>query len=431
MGAGSEAGRAESFVATTSLMSDFQTVPIPDDRVFDILDCIARDTQSEHDRNQVSITVEGSVRPFSLSTVREQNDVANMLETRARVARIIVATLYFQGYSLNISIERLDGYDQVKVTGLPDQFEVASRVASVVRTAFKKYDRFEVINSELAPALAALYDNRELLVSRLEGTTVHIFEQNVAYRKQLDESHLEAKRALNAEIEGLRTRLEGEYQAKAKDLQEERERIELQLKELDNRNNTHARRQIHKDLKAALQERHTTFTLTRDTSRKRYPIRVAFAVIGAFLIVVAGVTLWRSFGLTSDPWAIARSIGSLSALVIMTIFYIKWEDSWSQAHADEEFRLKRFDLDVDRASWLVEVMLEWKAAEGGEIPNELLERLSNGLFEPAGQSESLQHPVEHVLAGLLSSPAAVRVKFPNGEAEFDKGSIKKAKQDQA
>jgi len=46
------------------------------------------------------------------------------------------------------------------------------------------------------------------------------------------------------------------------------------------------------------------------------------------------------------------------------IFFIRWQDRWYEAHANEEFRFKRLDLDVDGASWLVEMMLEWRGVEG-------------------------------------------------------------------
>ena len=76
------------------------------------------------------------------------------------------------------------------------------------------------------------------------------------------------------------------------------------------------------------------------------------------------------------------------------IFYIRWNDSWFRQHADEEFQLKRFELDIDRASWVVEMALEWKDEKGTEIPEELIERFTENLFKDQNIFESAKHPSE-------------------------------------
>jgi hypothetical protein len=53
--------------------------------------------------------------------------------------------------------------------------------------------------------------------------------------------------------------------------------------------------------------------------------------------------------------------------------------------ADEEFRLKRISLDVDRAIWVVETALEWQEQKQ-TIPPQLLEQLSRDLFATALRS---------------------------------------------
>ena len=39
-----------------------------------------------------------------------------------------------------------------------------------------------------------------------------------------------------------------------------------------------------------------------------------------------------------------------------------------EQHAQTEFQLKQFELDMERASWIVETSLEWKDAKGTSIP---------------------------------------------------------------
>ena len=84
-------------------------------------------------------------------------------------------------------------------------------------------------------------------------------------------------------------------------------------------------------------------------------------------------------------------------LTVMVVFYIKWIDRWAQIHANEEFRLKRLDLDIDRSSWIVEVALEWQEEKGGAIPQELLDKLTHNLFAYSQNEETIRHPYEDIM----------------------------------
>jgi hypothetical protein len=103
------------------------------------------------------------------------------------------------------------------------------------------------------------------------------------------------------------------------------------------------------------------------------------------------------------------------------VFFIRWQDRWSEVHAAEEFRLKRFDLDIARASWLVEVMLEWNTAEK-EFPKELIQNLASGLFQQIPSGPSIKHPAEEILGALLSS-SGVNLKFPGGDVSLDRKGV--------
>ena len=96
--------------------------------------------------------------------------------------------------------------------------------------------------------------------------------------------------------------------------------------------------------------------------------------------------------------------------------------------ADEEFRLKRFELDIDRASWVVEMALEWKDEKGTEIPKELIDRLTRGLFSDQKDAKIPKHPSEELANALLSASTRLSLKIPGlGEASIDKKGIQKFK----
>lgn len=144
------------------------------------------------------------------------------------------------------------------------------------------------------------------------------------------------------------------------------------------------------------------------------------------LAVASGWALWattHSLNAGVPFWyPLVRLAVSLSAFASSVVFYIRWQDRWAEVHAAEEFRLKRFDLDIARASWLVEVMLEWSEAKS-EFPKELIQKLANGLFDQVPSGPLAKHPAEEILGALLSS-SAVNLKFPGGDVSLDRKGVK-------
>jgi hypothetical protein len=121
-------------------------------------------------------------------------------------------------------------------------------------------------------------------------------------------------------------------------------------------------------------------------------------------------------------------LGALG-FAVSAVFYIRWNDQWFRQHADEEFRLRQLELDVDRASWVTELALEFRD-EKGEIPSGLIERLSNGLFTSFRKTEPVQHPSEDLVSLLLGASSGLRVNVPGiGEATLSRKGLQKFKQE--
>lgn len=89
-------------------------------------------------------------------------------------------------------------------------------------------------------------------------------------------------------------------------------------------------------------------------------------------------------------------------------------DRW--AHADEEFRLKRLELDIDRASWLVEMLLEWSEEKDGAVRREIVEALARGLFQVQGSVRPTLHPVKSFLL------PSCRLRHPTSGCSWHWGS---------
>jgi hypothetical protein len=235
---------------------------------------------------------------------------------------------------------------------------------------------------------------------RLEELQVNIFGDSDAQRRRIEEALEHDRDRLERTYQERHRQLEAEHAGRAEDLTKRLEELEKRRKALDERDNSQTRRDLQKELKKVLQERNASFSLTRGTEGKMLPIKITCAL---FIVALAGVSAWALYKTTQplppgEPYwfGMVRLGLALAALAWFVVFYVRWQNRWTEAYASEEFRLKRLDLDVDRASWLVEVLMEWRAAGGAEVPQELIARLANGLFEPgmasalATQAEAIQ-----------------------------------------
>ena len=111
---------------------------------------------------------------------------------------------------------------------------------------------------------------------------------------------------------------------------------------------------------------------------------------------------------------------------LTAVFYIRWNDQWFRQHADQEFRLQQLALDVDRAGYATEMLLEWQEDKGGEMPAVMLDRLTAGLFTDQTTVARVRHPSEDVIAALLKASSSVRVDVPGiGEATLTGRQIRK------
>lgn len=242
-------------------------------------------------------------------------------------------------------------------------------------------------------------------------------------KKSLEAEHEERKKQLNAEVEGERTKLA-----------QQREALDQEKKTLDDRTNTHARRGIHRELKNAIKGRYSKFELTPETKQLRRPIHVAcwagLAVLGVASVYfgheLMTLSTLANAPMTTIGFAIIRQLGLTLGFLALLAYYIRWMNRWHDKHADAEFALKQFDLDVDRASWVVETALEWRAAGGGRIPTILLQGVTRHLFEGfEARSNEEMHPADYLASALLGSASGVDLKVPGGSIKLERSGVRK------
>jgi hypothetical protein len=151
-------------------------------------------------------------------------------------------------------------------------------------------------------------------------------------------------------------------------------------------------------------------------------VSAAVAVIGLFYPPAA------TAGSTEVWLHLLRVPAGVIGFAFASVFYIRWNDQWFRQHADEEFRMRQLELDIDRASWITELALELRD-EKGELTAALLDRLSAGLFT-SRSSEAVKHPTQDLLAALLGESSLLRIKSPRIgiEAEVGRRGIRRAEE---
>jgi len=241
---------------------------------------------------------------------------------------------------------------------LPDAFngepQVKTQVAIAFYQVFRKHARSNILD-EIHPLLSEFYSRREEVLVRLEELQARLLSEFAARHQEIEEA------------------MRKEYAEGEQDLAERR-------KQFDDRDHTHVRRALRDELRKTFEELTQAPWPTPAMERKRRPVKLAFACL---IAICSALLAWAGYRMSQplegEPFwfPFARLALSLVVLAAGLMLYIRWQDWRSTADAREEERLKQLGVDFNWANWLVEVMLEWRAASGGDIPRELLERLTD------------------------------------------------------
>ena len=317
--------------------------------------------------------------------------------------------------------------------GRPNSEDIIE-VVSIINKKLKAFDPKRSGASTLSEEQAHFEALHNSNIERLELLNEDLIRNTHEYRLKLDDEYRKKIEQLDGELAERKSELNSEIELKKSEVSQQEKELEEKKKELDDSNNTHARREIRRDILKEIKSRQTKFNLTDGTNKLRTPI--AIAMIGLIVIFVGlGIVSAKEFYdmLQGDDInkiiiaGIKQAIYSGGAIASV-IFLIRWMNRWFELHSQSEFSLKQFELDMERASWLVETSLEWKDAKGTAIPPELLESLSRNLFINEGQKvEQVQHPADQLASALMGSASAVKLKAGDSSIEIDPKKLAKKK----
>lgn len=272
-------------------------------------------------------------------------------------------------------------------------------------------------------------------LERLESLNEELIRSSEEFRRKLEGQYQERADELEEKHQQRTQHLQDEIDKKRKELESRENEMREKLNEIDDRQNTHVRRELRKSIIDEIRSRSEDMSLTKSTSRLRWPIHavcialmllfgsgaVFYAVELGQLIREDGTSNWALMAILSKQLFLSLSFGATA------VFYIRWLNSWFSEHASNEFRLRQLQLDVERASWVVETAFEWKGAEGSTIPNELLEPITKNLFSPEDNIRQDFHPADQLASALLGTASTVKLKVGDSEVNLDGKRLSKVK----
>ena len=333
---------------------------------------------------------------------------------------------------LRVSRDREKGADNVYISfseNPPDSVDIIRSIVAIQKQ-FVPFNQYAAIDRALGPEIAEFYRLREDGLSRLERLTQRIVKETQEYRMQVDAELAKEKKSLSDLFEQKNRALETKYEERNSELDSRELHLEERRKDLDDRSARHARREQSRSLQEKISERSENFALTSSTKQKRLPVHAIFIALLTFtgVSIVEFVLSSPLTGLEGSALLlpIARLLLSTIGFALTAVFYIRWNDRWFRQHADQEFRLQQLALDVDRAGYATEMLLEWQEDKGGEMPAVMVDRLTTGLFTDQTTTTAVRHPYEDVTAVLLKAASNIKIEVPGvGELTLPGRQVRK------
>lgn len=415
-----------------------QSLQIPRQSDSSVIECFKK-VAEEFDIDQLSIEVVG-YPSFGQVTLSEKNEALDAI-IEADTVIIIRISMNVSGLSINYNRGGNPGSTNEQTQKSPyfDELEFVSNNNTQIlgQDIIKVVTMFAHQLSAYTPArglgetpeqvkLSAIHN---ATLDRLERLNEKLVSSTHDYRKKLDTEFSEKSEKLEQSYENKEQSLEQKYSEAHEAIEEEKKALEGRRKELDDKDNTHARREIRKDILKEIKNRQQEFKLTQGTVALRKPISIAMIVLVSIFLIGAGTTgvelLNKSLSGNDLILTIVKQAFYTFGAVGSLIFFIRWMNRWFEQHSLTEFHLKQFELDMERASWLVETSLEWKDAKGTAMPPELMQSLSTNLFSNRDDVEHVVHPADQLASAIFGSASAIKLQAGDSLIEVDPKKLKK------
>lgn len=279
-------------------------------------------------------------------------------------------------------------------------------------------------------------DGLNAVLSRMTAVTAGMME-DLAKSQIAQESRMTSLiESQTREFEAQKSKLEETYQKHIEDLDIRRKELDTRESEMDNASTRSTRRKLRGAITNAIKENQKAEIIPESARKVRTPI-LWIANVGILApLFFSGWAFWQVSDIPGTMsgnalnWYITSLIlrGSLGifASVAIALYLLKYLRNIEADAGRRALALEQNLFDIDRASWVIETVMELKEEEGmTSVPGPWLEGVTRGLFKHHNEEETEKGPVD-ALVGLMGSGMALKVKSGDSEVSFDAKASKSA-----
>lgn len=431
-------------------MSDEQRIKIPRASDTAIIDCFKK-IGKEYDTHNIRVSALASINIGEVNLSSNENaDFEALLKHKST----LIALCSLQVKGLNITYHRGGQYepqdkspifDEILLKWNTQQGNLSNKdklnIVFVINSELKAFEPGRFVNSGLSEEQSQLLSIHSSTLDRLQKLNEDLISKGSEFREDIEKRYEKKSAELELQIKNQKEKLDQDHEQKTKKLEEREKTLSDKLAAIDDRDNTHVRREIRDHMLSDVKARIEKFGVSESTEGKRRPV---FFGIMFMIVVILGMLSYTALemsqlasplgntGANEPPiiyWLWVKIMVLSLSLLGTILYYIKWQNKWAEQHASSEFQLQQFHIDVNRANWVIESCLEWQKETDSIIPTALLENIARNLFDrPNEELEKVIHPSDELASALLGSASRLKMKVGDSELEFDKpGKIKPTK----
>lgn len=312
----------------------------------------------------------------------------------------------------------------------------------------------------MAPPIAAsseagsAMDQSQAILNRVSSAIATLVEHTAERQKELDETRYSLGKEAEKAAKLNKAAAAAEVKKIEEDFADKEKALTERESELDDRANTHVRREFAKQMATLSDTQLSSNLLTKSKNSFWVPLAIcmlAVAILG--IIVFWELSYIQSF--SANIGEIAKDSGLTPAQKTILIGNVNYQILYAQIRiaiqsiglaalvwfalrmassryslvSGWERDLHRFRLDTERAGFLVEGDLEARKVNQEGLPDVLLESFSRNLFTSSdgGHSPSSSEGLGGALNALLGQAAKVRVGPDGVNVEIEGKGIRKAR----
>jgi hypothetical protein len=317
------------------------------------------------------------------------------------------------GYSISINTDK-GFYFTLNTQGPGDRDYIKiSRITDSLHRHFHLYRKESSFEAALSQGERTSLQTTQSILLDFSSQATRLAEMSASSTQKMNEAIFKKAEELEKRFEDKHRALDEGSRAKSKELDLREEAFRKEKASFDARESTVVRRDLLAKIEKILGDQ-KTINITPATLKKRLPVHVLCIGTMAIAVVMATAFGYKILTEAASDWHKVVPFCTGTLLFVSTaIFYLRWNDQWFEDHASAEFENRSFYLDVVRASWLAELLFEWKDKKEVPFPEQLIARYTTGMFEANKRAETTKHPFDDLKA-LAANVAEIKFSQKEG-----------------